>query len=122
MRNAHYEVFDASSFFQSSSRIFIPPDEICFMAVLALPAEVCEAILGIFFPHVDNGGELSEQETADASILAALIWTAKEIPCYFSEFPKKIGFPQRILRDWHRLEAVESGTPTADELKQMFGG
>ena len=117
----HYEIFDASSFFQSGSKVFIPPDEIVIPAVLALPNQVCEAILGIFFPHVRDGGELSEQETADASILASLIWTAKEVPCYFSEFPKKIGFPQRILQDWHRLEAIESGTPTADELKQMFG-
>ena len=122
METHEYEIFDASSFFQVADRKFIPPDEVCVSAVEAMPDELKQAVMFLFFEDVvKSDRNLTEAECADCSVISTLLLTCAEAKISLSTIPKKIGFPVRHLRVWHELEAMQNNAPTSTELRQMFG-
>tara|TARA_R110000824_G_scaffold148467_1_gene318277 strand:+ start:307 stop:669 length:363 start_codon:yes stop_codon:yes gene_type:complete len=117
-----HQVFDDSSFTLKSraNSWVIPPDKIVFQAMEMSPEEVKIAIMGMFMQTIDLD-DMDEQACADALIINAVMVATSVTNTPYSEIIRHMGMPYKYRLAFEKIEKELDGTPTSEDLKEMFG-
>lgn len=125
MFNSKTKVLDASSFARiTSSRRELPTifDSVVGAAINGTSDEAKQSIEDFISGRKDSDlDEFEPKDRADALIMNAIIFTMMETGCPSDAIGKLVKIPSRYQGYFQHVEKGLFGTPTSDDLDEMFG-